>query len=439
MASAPACGRLGRRFFAALCAALALALAPGGGDALAAQQATRALRVARPQAWIGFSFELRESWRVGSDRTAPVMVVTDVHPDSPARRGGLQVGDTILSLDRAAVSPESLARFQATLEPGAEVRVTLRREGRVRDVRLTAQARPADEVLISFSPEVRVQMDSAHALFLEHLDSARVAPGISAFRYALGSDTVRALVFTSPTGDPGPGTGWITLPDPAFAAPFSLMLVDDARSQELSGRLAELDRQMREARLRQARRTEELARQGRLDALREDGVIRQQLRRQDEIRREAERVKAEMQRLAETTLARRASQAAAVATRTRAVTVDGSASSGAATARAERFGRPLSPYITGQDRVAGARLTPLNPELGAYFGVERGLLVVEVGTGTPAADARLLPGDVVVRVGDRETATLEELRRELAGSSRSAFALVTVIRKGRRIELALPR
>ena len=101
--------------------------------------------------------------------------------------------------------------------------------------------------------------------------------------------------------------------------------------------------------------------------------------------------------------------------------------------------RPLAPYIVGHDRVAGARLTQLNPRLAEYFERARGLLVVEVAPGTPAAEARLLPGDVLLRVGATEVKGLEALRRAVATASGDRPLTMTLLRRGNRLEVTLPR
>jgi membrane-associated protease RseP (regulator of RpoE activity) len=100
--------------------------------------------------------------------------------------------------------------------------------------------------------------------------------------------------------------------------------------------------------------------------------------------------------------------------------------------------RPLAPYIMGQDWIAGARLTSLNAGLSGYFGVERGLLVVEVAPGTLADDAGVSSGDVILQAGGRAVTSLEELRAALA-SSRGPALTLTVVRKGRPIQLSLRR
>lgn len=96
--------------------------------------------------------------------------------------------------------------------------------------------------------------------------------------------------------------------------------------------------------------------------------------------------------------------------------------------------RPLSPYVAGLTRVAGAQLRSLGPGLGQYFQVDRGLLVTEVAEGTPAAVAGLRGGDVIVAVGGREVTTLGELRAALAtGQGR----VLEVVRRGERLTVTL--
>lgn len=89
--------------------------------------------------------------------------------------------------------------------------------------------------------------------------------------------------------------------------------------------------------------------------------------------------------------------------------------------------------------MAGARLTQLNPRLAEYFEGARGLLVVEVAPGTPAAEARLLPGDVLLRVGATEVKGLEALRRAVATASGDRPLTMTLLRRGNRLEVTLPR
>src|SRR5688500_17400288 len=63
-------------------------------------------------------------------------------------------------------------------------------------------------------------------------------------------------------------------------------------------------------------------------------------------------------------------------------------------------------FTYGMRAVAGAELHDLNPSLGASFGVQRGVLVLDAREGTPAARAGLLGGDVIVRANGSDIGTI---------------------------------
>ena len=67
---------------------------------------------------------------------------------------------------------------------------------------------------------------------------------------------------------------------------------------------------------------------------------------------------------------------------------------------------------TGRVRHAyfGVRPSTLTPEIAQRFGLrqDRGVLVLEVTPGSPAASAGIRPGDVLVRAGDRRLETVED-------------------------------
>jgi serine protease Do len=73
--------------------------------------------------------------------------------------------------------------------------------------------------------------------------------------------------------------------------------------------------------------------------------------------------------------------------------------------------------------VGGPRLgisaDELTPQLADYFGVKqgKGVLVREVEDGTPAQKAGLKAGDVIVKIGDKEIASISDLRRALRPDS----------------------
>ena len=99
--------------------------------------------------------------------------------------------------------------------------------------------------------------------------------------------------------------------------------------------------------------------------------------------------------------------------------------------------RPLTPYLLGSNRVAGAELVDLRPGLAEYFRVDAGVLVVDVSPGTPMATAGVVPGDVIVRLDGSPVRSVDAVR---AGISRAGDTLpVTLIRRGTSIEVLLRR
>ncbi len=102
--------------------------------------------------------------------------------------------------------------------------------------------------------------------------------------------------------------------------------------------------------------------------------------------------------------------------------------------------------VVGLRAVAGAEFRNLDPGLARYFGVEGGLLVLEVAEGTPARAAGLEPGDVVKTVQDTPVRTVADLRRIVAqrgsGDLRASDPIILqVVRngEGQTVELRMVR
>ena len=373
----------------------------------------------RAQGWIGLALEVREAWRGGRQPSpspgSPVLVVSGVHPGGPAARAGISAGDTLLSVGGRDASPAVLARLQSTLQPGQRVSFTFRVGARPRTVLVQAAVRPGDEVLATLSPQWRGRLDSAQALFLRQLELTRFAPPAAPWS-AVGW----------PEGPP-PGPSLrdvlalgIAFPDPAFAPPFPSLLVRHRQLETLGRRLEALQREMHAARAAEASRLRGLVKSRQTTGRGEpDAELRRLRERQQEILREAASVKEELERVAWSAL-------------------EGLKGLPVAGTLPAEEPRPLSPYIVGRDWIAGARLTPVSPQLGAYFGVGRGLLVVEIAEGTPASQAGLLPGDVILAAGAREVLTVEELRAALSTASTGPVT-VGVMRRGAALRLTLPR
>jgi serine protease Do len=96
--------------------------------------------------------------------------------------------------------------------------------------------------------------------------------------------------------------------------------------------------------------------------------------------------------------------------------------------------------VAGHNFVCGAQFSDLNPQLGAYFSTERGVLVIQVLSGTPCEEAGLVPGDVVTHVDDTAIESVESFRaalnRVFAGARR---ADLTLVRRGERVTVTLSR
>jgi S1-C subfamily serine protease len=102
--------------------------------------------------------------------------------------------------------------------------------------------------------------------------------------------------------------------------------------------------------------------------------------------------------------------------------------------------RPVTARMVGQNFIGGAQFNDLNAQLGAYFGTDRGVLVIQVMSGTPCDDAGLIPGDVVTHVAGTEIASVEAFRTVLNGVfARRRQAELTLLRRGQRMTATLSR
>lgn len=91
-----------------------------------------------------------------------------------------------------------------------------------------------------------------------------------------------------------------------------------------------------------------------------------------------------------------------------------------------------------RDGVAGARVETVTPGLGRALGVASGVLVVQAAPGTPAHDAGLRDGDVILRAADQSVTSVRELRRILERAvGREDGVKVELLRERKRRELTL--
>lgn len=87
----------------------------------------------------------------------------------------------------------------------------------------------------------------------------------------------------------------------------------------------------------------------------------------------------------------------------------------------------------------GISVQNLTPELARSFGMEStmGALVAEVAKGGQAEKAGMKQGDIVIVYGEKKITNASALRNEVATSTIGEQAKVTVLRKGKKVELAV--
>ncbi len=404
----------------------ALALAALLAGPLGAQQRVRVERATPTSGWIGISFDVTRDRR-GWDTQ---IRITDVHRDSPAEEAGLRPGDRLLAVNDLDEPSElrSLAE-RLRLRVGDRVRMVVERDGRRREFRLRAGARPRDFVVservrLSFEPDSLVEnmvraMDSLKLRIVEGRgpDARAIVATIGA-----GTDPGIATSVRAPSvfdGTPG-----------GVRAPFEFFVFrgtdhDSLRREmeDVNGVVADLEGQLE-------RRQRVLERRfGSVSPVRfaGDEEVRRIQREMDDAARRSTELSAAM---AETA---RANAGLGYAWSDR----DG-ADRPQALAPSDVEFRPLTPYLLGRNRVAGAEVIDLKPELASYFeGVDRGVLVVDVAPRTPAALSGIVPGDVITRMDQVVVRSVEDLR---FGVSRADETLpLTLIRRGSSIQVLLRR
>ncbi|MDN5748969.1 MAG: PDZ domain-containing protein, partial [Pseudonocardia sp.] len=95
-------------------------------------------------------------------------------------------------------------------------------------------------------------------------------------------------------------------------------------------------------------------------------------------------------------------------------------------------GTATHPYL-------GVVFAPLTDEIRNSLGVraEGGVLAAAVEPGSPAAAAGVQPGDVIVAIGEREIASVEDVLGTLRDSAPGRTTTLGVLRAGERLELPL--
>ena len=371
----------------------ALALLPLLLAAPTAAQQGVYVRSASP-AWLGVSYELR--WVEKDGACSPRVVVDAVVQGSPAERAGLRAGDAILTVDGEPIPGGRLQAIAQRLQPGDSVRLRLLRDGSTREVLAVADRRP--DRPISILVERGSGLEATTAPVIEVVGDSLIARNVGG-EWAVG-----------------PTRGyWVSRGD----GRAEYRTISGWARSDLDQRVEELltcadSAQWEGVRLRQAVPGELQRIQERADSLRVI-ITRRALEREES----------------------RTLRAVPTPTPTPETPQTGTfrfyAPDGAVEFRVEDH------VAVGLRGVAGAELTALEPELAEYFrSADRGLLVLRVSPGTPAAEAGLRPGDVVTAADGRRIESVTELRRILALPEAGGVAL-RVVRKGRTLDLRLRR
>ncbi|MFO8173424.1 MAG: PDZ domain-containing protein [Longimicrobiales bacterium] len=406
--------------------------------------------------WIGITFNYAMGLISGEERT--VVVIEDVVNGSPAEEAGLRVGDTLTHIDGQPVSQRVFASL-GTLEVGDLVRMTVRRNNRPVEILVEAGSRqPRGWVLMPNSGEMVVHLDSMRGAILENLDSlrlniARVGPD-SLGRVSVsflepptkggGEGGQRNFIFRFPPMDSLEAMGGFFLPE-ALAVPLEALVAETAETDSLKVKLQQLRRALTEVRRAELTRLREL--RGSLQRPIEeiagsDEKLRQLRTRERELLEEQALANQQLRRLSDEIVRRRMARIQEEQTEALARIRESRLRSGTEAEEAQRVfreqyesRRPLSHVFVGQSFVAGAQLTPLNPALAEYFHVEEGVLVTEVLEGTPAAQAGMQSGDVIVRVGSETVSSLDDLRFAVGYLDRPLR--IRVVRKGSPMEIVI--
>ncbi|MGH7501025.1 MAG: PDZ domain-containing protein [Longimicrobiales bacterium] len=354
-------------------------------DATAAQVSRRGPMQQR--GWLGISYAA-DVMRISGD-WRETLVVQEVVGGSPAQRAGVQAGDTLVAVNDIRATEQLMGSLGASLEPGDEVRLKVRRGGREQELRVEAGEVPREyaERLRLRQPRVgvyRIDPDTLSGRIRIYLDSARRRIDALPRFY---SDTLR-------------GGGWF-FRDSALVMPWNDSIFmwrrpgHGAFTHVLPDSGARFFRDSTWYRF-------------------DPGFERFHFRMDSIIRFDMDSLRVSMRALG------RPGWNIEIDTLFR-----GPGSYGIA--------------ILGSRAIAGAELTTLNADLGEYFGASRGVLVVRVPDGTPASDAGLEAGDVILSVNGRAVGSVDELRREIMRADTPNAVRLEVVRRNQRRTIELGR
>lgn len=367
----------------------------------------------RRSGWLGISYETR---MVRSDgRLTEQLMVDDVVDGSPAQHAGLQSGDQLLRINGITASERFLASLSASLVPGDTVRLRIRRTDRERDITVIAGPRPAQ--YLSLGPRdhiIAIDQDSVRGILRMYMDSARLRldslrlPYLrieGLYRDSLWRDSLPRAFYRDSLFGPG---GRFEL---RLLSPESLRVHMDSLWVKVAP----------EARAYRFDWPDSLVRKYTWP----DSILVRKYTGPDSVR------------------GHRFIWPDSVAAHRFEQFIFPRDSAGVYLGR--RFASPVevAPFmgvsVYGDRGVAGAELTRIEPGLGDYFGTDTGVLVLRVADRTPAADAGLRAGDVIVRADGKDVTSVSDLRRIVAGARTGRTIPLEILRKKQDVKLEFKR
>lgn len=345
--------------------------------------------------WLGVNVtELRRtSSEAGVTRFESRFLVDAVEPNSGAERAGILARDEILRIDGQALGPGAIQRLARTLRPGQIIRFEVLRGESVEVVDVRAGERPAHRVRADaseFTGQVWAPIPNSDTGLGEAVrDLAETREFTILFR--MDSDGRQGWSYTFE-----PETG---------AMDFDMYAV---RTSELDSTVVSLERLTEDM---NALRIERLA-----------GM------------RDEPRLAAEPEVPMSMRIRLRELQDEMAVMSLRSLPPEWTPRERVFRVRVPRA-RAITPYLSVGSYLLGARVQDMDQSLARYFSVQEGVLVADVVAGTPAAEAGILAGDVIVEVNDQIIRTRNDLQK--AVSDVSGRMAITVVRRGTRIELEL--
>ena len=392
--------------------------------------------------WIGVGVDLSVTEAPGGPANLVVRVIRTVD-GGPAAVVGIVPGDIIRTIDGELLTIERWQSFTQNLRPRVELRLSVDRAGRSREVRLTTARRPTlppapmglTSYLDSVRTSFRAQLESGRGVWASRdyvtlliagnsvdeasiriLDRARQDAGSYPPRPASTVDIM------DPSGQPG--NRYSVVWDTDGTLPFEYLMLRSPEADSVKSAMVHLREELNEVTEATLVREQEIRAIVEMATSRLGDGDAQLLR----LRSDNERVNEDLERLA--------LRLAEIGSNERDSRMGSSRNAPGFTASP----RSVTARFAGRSFVGGAQFNDLNPQLGAYFGTDRGVLVIQVLSGTPCDEAGLVPGDVVTHVGDTEIDSVEGFRAVLSqvfGGRRQVE--LTLVRRGERVAATLSR